>query len=328
MTYGDEVNYTYSVEGLMEWDDVKNVFDTGKEPLIDADTTLTDGKNIKELVPGSYDNLLIATGISETDNYKIIYGSKGDLTIKKRSIEADIIVNNKVYDGNEVELVTTISGLLQGDMFDGKLLYTYYEITDEGIVKLDNAPVDAGYYAVEVNPRESKYYASTLCRKLYRILKATPDVEKPEVPDILMKEGLKLSEQILPEGWSWSFPDTELELGRVSAEAIYVPSDTRNYNTVSDVISFIVYDEDTSLDEEDDDTENDEDDEEDRSDEGEPRDEEEDDSKDDESEEDKGDNPKDEDVPGTGDDTNVALLMVIVLVSMVGVLLTRSYEHD
>ena len=58
-----------------------------------------------------------------------------------------------------------------------------------------------------------------------------------------MKDGLKLHEQQLPQGWSWIYPDAELSVGYVMASAIYTPEDTHNYYTVTRNVSFNVYEE-------------------------------------------------------------------------------------
>ena len=323
MKYGDIPEYTFTYDGLMEWDNIDNVFTESDRPQAIVDTTVTDGKTLEQLKPGVYADVLKPTGVSETDNYKIVYGTAGDLSINKRYIEVHLIVADKVYDGQVAEVKPNLEMILDNTDYDGRLVYTYYEITEEGISKIDGAPTDAGHYAVEVNARESEYYTSSLCRKLYRIEKATPDVDTPIVPDILFEEGLKLSKQNLPEGWSWLIPDMELVVGEVSELAMYTPEDTRNYNTVTGRISFNVYEE--SLPEEvPDDSEGEEDPEDtvddedtfDKSDEGDPR-------EDDE-------NLDGDKSPDAGDSTNIYPFIILALLSAVGIvyLLKRKVEHE
>lgn len=317
MNYGDDPEYTFTYEGMMEWDDADSIFNEDNRPSVTVDTTVTGGKTLEQLKPGNYTDVLKATGVSATDNYNIVYGTAGDLTINKRHIEVHISVNNKVYDGKEATVKSNLEMLADDTEYDGRLVYTYYEITEEGISKLEKAPTDAGHYAVEVNARESEYYTSALCRKLYRIEKATPDVEVPEVSDILYRDGLVLSVQSLPEGWEWLTPDEILTVGAVSEQAMFTPQDTRNYNTVTARINFNVYEE--SIPEEIPDGSEGEDeseDELDKSDEGEPRDDD--------------DIIDDDDSPDAGDSTNIYPFIILALLSAAGIvyLLKRKVEHE
>lgn len=59
-----------------------------------------------------------------------------------------------------------------------------------------------------------------------------------------MRDGLTLSDQSLPAGWKWLNPDKKLEVGSVSAYAVYTPADTRNYYKEIRTIGFTVYKED------------------------------------------------------------------------------------
>ena len=257
---------------MKEWDNASDVFALAGDISIAVDSTLTGGKDLTELKPGQYADVLRATGVAETDNYIVTYGELGNLTITKHHIEVDVAVDSKVYDGAIAPVDAAVDGILTGTPYDGELVYTYYEITDDGVVKLDGAPVNAGHYAVEVDAKDSEYYTNALGRKPYRILKATPDVDTPKVPDIPMREGLELDDQELPDGWTWIDPDRDLDLGYVSAPALFTPEDTRNYNTVERNVGFTVYDEDDdSGDSDEDDTD-------------------EDDSNEDDSEEDSGEN--------------------------------------
>ena len=72
------------------------------------------------------------------------------------------------------------------------------------------------------------------------VIKATPNVTTPTLSPVTYKEGLKLSEVSLPEGWSWEKGDTLLKAGTVSYSAVYTPEDTTKYNKITRAISFTV----------------------------------------------------------------------------------------
>lgn len=239
--YGMEPEYTYSYEGLMDWDTIDTVFNETTAPNVSIDTTVTDGKEYDALKPGVYKDALLVSGVSEIDNYTLLYADSGTLNITKGEFEIALVVRSKSYDGTMAEVNPQITTTGTGEEYDGNLIYAYYEFTSDGIVELADAPVNAGMYAVVVNAEETEYYNGNLIRKMYRITKATPEVDIPELSDMLMQDGLKLSDQKLPDGWTWLEPDTELSLGNVSALAVYTPEDTNNYNTVTKYLSFDVY---------------------------------------------------------------------------------------
>lgn len=65
------------------------------------------------------------------------------------------------------------------------------------------------------------------------VVKAEPVVDTPVLSPVVYKEGLKLSDISLPEGWSWSNGDTLLAAGTDSYPAVYTPEDTTRYLTVT-----------------------------------------------------------------------------------------------
>lgn len=250
--YGMEPEYTYSYEGLMAWDTIDTVFDGTTAPNVSIDTTVTHGKEYAALKPGVYSDVLLVSGVSEVDNYTVEYADTGTLDITKGEFAISLVVRSKEYDGTMAEVNPQITVVGSGNEYDGKLTYTYYEFTSDGITELEEAPSNAGMYGVVVNAEETELYNSNLIRKMYRITKATPQVATPKLPDMLMVDGLMLYDQTLPDGWIWLEQDMDLSLGNVSALAVYTPEDTVNYNTVTRYLSFDVYevipDDDTSAD--------------------------------------------------------------------------------
>lgn len=135
-------------------------------------------------------------------------------------------------------------GISAGDLKQCDADIAYYKVMEDGSRdRLWFAPKDAGSY-VAVVTAENECYNRSETEVSFRIHKAHIDVDTPEVPDIEMKNGLELSDQELPSGWTWIDPDKELAPGRVSAYAVYTPDDADNYYRVVRLISFSVYEKD------------------------------------------------------------------------------------
>lgn len=72
------------------------------------------------------------------------------------------------------------------------------------------------------------------------VVKAEPVVDTPVLSPVVYKEGLKLSDISLPEGWSWSDGNTLLKAGTDSYPAVYTPADTTKYLSVTKQIGLKV----------------------------------------------------------------------------------------
>ncbi|MCM1253872.1 MAG: hypothetical protein NC321_13710 [Clostridium sp.] len=72
------------------------------------------------------------------------------------------------------------------------------------------------------------------------VVKANPQVTTPTLSPVTYREGLKLSDISLPDGWAWVKGNTEIAVGTYSYEAVYTPSDTIKYNTLTKEVSFTV----------------------------------------------------------------------------------------
>ncbi len=72
------------------------------------------------------------------------------------------------------------------------------------------------------------------------VVKGKPAVSTPVLSPVTYREGLKLSDVILPAGWAWADGSISLEVGTPSYEAVYTPTDTTKYNTLTKNISFTV----------------------------------------------------------------------------------------
>ncbi len=72
------------------------------------------------------------------------------------------------------------------------------------------------------------------------VVKADPDVATPTLSPGTYREGLRLADISLPDGWKWVKENTSIGAGTHSFEAVYTPEDTTKYNTVTRNLSFTV----------------------------------------------------------------------------------------
>ena len=72
------------------------------------------------------------------------------------------------------------------------------------------------------------------------VVKAEPVVDTPVISPVVYKDGLKLADISLPEGWTWSDGNTLLKAGTNSYPAVYTPADTTRYLTVTKQIGIKV----------------------------------------------------------------------------------------
>ncbi len=242
--YGIEPDYTYTATDLTPWDSQEKAFPT--QPKI----TTYDGNKKKEYIkftPGTYTSVL---GISnqeqvktDTKNYNVNFGDNADLTINKASLTLNIERGAKVYDGKPFEVKPTLdtgSSLA----YDGKVEYQYFRITKDGMKQMMRAPKDAGFYIVKAKAPDTNCYEGDTDIALLRIKKAPSNPKIPQLPDIYYKDGLTLADQKLPKGWRWYHPDRKLDVGSVSAYAVYIPADPDNYRCVVKMLWFNVLEKD------------------------------------------------------------------------------------
>lgn len=237
--YGTEPEYTYHFgnalgeHGLMPWDTAEDVIAS-----VGIDGSYTD------YAPGVYDGAIKVTTKTDNNNY-VATITNGKLTVNKAAVSIDAVVASKVYDKQAVVpqiTVTPIATNTEGLAACPEAKVTYFEIKDDGTVeRLSSDPKDAGTYKALISIPLNDYYKISAKAVTFTIQKAHCNVEKPQVPDMEMREGLKLSDQPLPEGWAWVKPDKELSTGLVNGYAVYTPADTRNYFKAIKTISFTVY---------------------------------------------------------------------------------------
>ncbi|MDE6844831.1 MAG: Ig-like domain-containing protein, partial [Lachnospiraceae bacterium] len=72
------------------------------------------------------------------------------------------------------------------------------------------------------------------------VVKTNPNVPTPVLSPYTYREGLKLSDIVLPDGWTWEKGNTQIAVGTFSYPALYTPTDTTKYNVIKKDINFTV----------------------------------------------------------------------------------------
>ncbi len=72
------------------------------------------------------------------------------------------------------------------------------------------------------------------------VVKGTPNILTPDYRTCTYREGLKLADISLPDGWAWESADVMIATGTSSYTAVYTPEDTTKYNTVTRQINVTV----------------------------------------------------------------------------------------
>lgn len=188
----------------------------------------------------------IPTG-TETKTYIVYYKVLGDknhndTTVQSVSVsigkaaamvtKAPEAVTGLTYDGQSHALVT--AGTADG----GEIQYS----TEKNGTYSTTIPTgtNAGDYTVWYKVVGDSNHSDTQPVKVdVTIAKATPDYTVPT--GLTATYGNTLNDVTLPDGWAWDAPDTAVgNVGNNTFSATYTPSDTTNYNTVTENLTVTV----------------------------------------------------------------------------------------
>lgn len=187
-------------------------------------------KNHKFL--GWYDNkgcdgTAVSTAPTAGKTYYAKWGEKAHSTITLNSVD------NKTYDGNQIELTAdncTVTGST------GAITFVYQQKDGDHWTDLDAAPVYVGEYRVKATVAEDDTHASADSDYVnFTIAKANPSYKVPQNLEAI--EGQTLAKVKLPEGFTWEQPTTTSvgNPGTNTFTVTYTPADTDNYNTIEGI---------------------------------------------------------------------------------------------
>lgn len=140
---------------------------------------------------------------------------------------------DKTYDGNAVMVSSDDYTVTEGA---GNVTFSYQVKDGNGWKDIDTAPINAGTYRVKALVTESDTHKSAETDwKEFTISKAMPTYNAPT--DLTATVGQTLADVTLPNGFTWQ-NDTTTSVGNIGTHTfnvIYTPTDTVNYNTVTDI---------------------------------------------------------------------------------------------
>ena len=181
---------------------------------------------------GWYDNkgcdgTAVSTAPTAGKTYYAKWGEKAHSTITLNSVD------NKTYDGNQIELTAdncTVTGST------GAITFVYQQKDGDHWTDLDAAPVYVGEYRVKATVAEDDTHASADSDYVnFTIAKANPSYKVPQNLEAI--EGQTLAKVKLPEGFTWEQPTTTSvgNPGTNTFTVTYTPVDTDNYNTIEGI---------------------------------------------------------------------------------------------
>ena len=225
---------------------VENLTFTGEaQALITAGTT-TGGTLVYSLEQNGEYTETIPTG-TEVKTYTVYYKVLGDnnhndttaqsvsVSIGKAAAmvtKAPEAVTGLTYDGQAHDLVT------EGTATGGEIQYSLSK--DSGYSATVPTGTVADDYSVWYYVKGDENHSDTQPVEVkVTIAKATPTYTVPA--DLAATYGDTLGDVTLPEGWAWDAPNTSVgNVGDNTFAAIFTPSDTVNYNTVTENLTVTV----------------------------------------------------------------------------------------
>lgn len=187
-------------------------------------------KNHKFL--GWYDNkgcdgTAVSTAPTAGKTYYAKWEEKAHSTITLNSVD------NKTYDGNQIELTAdncTVTGST------GAITFVYQQKDGDHWTDLNAAPVYVGEYRVKATVAEDDTHASAESEYVeFTINKATPKYDVPNGLEAI--EGQTLADVKLPQGFTW-VADEKTSVGNPGTNTFtvtYTPADTDNYKTINGI---------------------------------------------------------------------------------------------
>ncbi len=167
-----------------------------------------------------------------------VYKNMPSSACSKPDTTDSLTLNKTSVSGLEVNKTTKIIPYVNGSKLDNLNDITFTS-NNPSIASVDNqgkvTAIAPGTTMINCSRQGTITVGCTVT-----VVKATPSVTTPVLSPITYKEGLKLSDIALPDGWAWEKGNTTITAGTSAHSAVYTPSDTGKYNKVTKEISFTV----------------------------------------------------------------------------------------
>ncbi|WP_432291350.1 MBG domain-containing protein [Olsenella uli] len=172
---GSEPDYTYTVSGLADADEGKDVL--AGDTKAELDQSITGNKGYQDLDVGVYPSAITVKNPKLNKgagaNYKnSVFVNAGTLTVSPATPAAAVAATGKTYDGTPVEVTCSITNPNTGEKLDSTYSLSYYRNNNGELEPLGEAPVDAGSYVVVINVPARTNYKACEARCDFAITKA------------------------------------------------------------------------------------------------------------------------------------------------------------
>ncbi len=209
------------------------------------DTLSTGEATIEYKVQGASDETYTTEAPKDAGKYTVRVTVACDGNYKESSAEADFEIFQKeigldwkapanlVYDGTAKEATATATNVVEGDTVNVTVA-----------LSKDNDNVNVGKFTFEAVSLDNNNYKlpENVVSPVYEITQATPETNFPDgfkLPTYIDGVKTKLSDIDLTgfEGYTWDVVDTEVAYGTFEYSMTFTPEDTRNYKTVTAMVS-------------------------------------------------------------------------------------------
>ncbi|MDE5597656.1 MAG: Ig-like domain-containing protein, partial [Lachnospiraceae bacterium] len=167
-----------------------------------------------------------------------VYNNMPASACTKPNTTDTITLDKTTVSSLEVDKTITLIPYVNGSKVDYISNMTFSS-SNTSVATVDNAgkvtAISPGTATISCNRSGANTATCTVT-----VVKANPKVSTPTLSPYTYQEGLRLSDVSLPDGWKWVKENTEIAVGTYSYEAVYTPSDTEKYNTITKAISFTV----------------------------------------------------------------------------------------
>ena len=221
------INPTVSIEGWTYGAEANTPSVTGNTGNGDVAYTYAQkgSTQFSDTVPTAAGEYTVKASIAETANYKSAEATK-DFKIERADVTPTVNIIGWTYGESANAPSVT------GNTGNGDVAYTYAQ---KGSTQFsDTVPTAAGEYTVKASIAETANYKSAEATKDFKIEKADPKYTAPT--DLSALVGTEISEIVLPEGFSFKFPESQIiTIGDNNFAGVYTPADTSNYNIIDPV---------------------------------------------------------------------------------------------
>ena len=163
---------------------------------------------------------------ADTTNYNVVENVDVTVKVNPADITPTVTLEGWTY-GDEANTPS-----VTGNAGNGDVAYTYAQKGSDNFSA--TVPTNAGNYTVKATIAATANYNGTTATADFTIAKADPTYTAPT--GVTATYGDTLADIALPTGWTWATNTQSVGgVGTNTFKATFTPTDTTNYNTISDI---------------------------------------------------------------------------------------------